>query len=641
MTTQSPSLPALERQVAERQLGAAVQTIIEILHAIDSRYGRLEHIALGEITSDGTAEDIALVFCTRFAAAIGRVMVDPDVPLTTADFERLLTYHRWIDLIFSLSGYRTSDHVVPVLARPAQGTSLTFDGLNFLRFLILRSMNSRIHASLEDYWKVSSVGTALAFLHYVGSRYVFWPRAFEFREQILEWLPGRLGGIKLGDLTLSRLPEIYMHCSYAITPRKHAIKADLIRQMRSACLDHGCREVSRSDPHPSSYAPTDSEDDLPFSGGGIQRRSPHAIALPEPESSVSSRPTIVVVGENFNVGHAVHRTHSRAIAALRERFHVVGVIHPDPDGTPIANLFHECLLIKGGELLPQVKQLADAILERKPVLILYLGVGMVSQVIALSSLRLAPVQCVSFGHTATTMSEVIDYFIVPEDFAGAPHTFSERVLKLPKAAMPFAPRPFTPLDRPPPDGTTRVAVPASTMKLNPRLFEALSRISSQAKSRIELHFFPLAGTGLPYIELSRAVKAQVPRASVLPELPHETYMEHLSKCDLFLNPFPYGNMNGIIDCFRFSLPGVCLDGAETHSHADAAMFARIGLPSSLAAKTVDDYVAMAVKLIDDAEWRNACAKVVTRADLDAAFFKGDTSLFCDAIGGLISQMRQP
>ena len=392
MTTQYPSLPVLERQVAERRLADAVRTSIEILHAIDTRYGRLEHIELGEIASDGTAEDVALVFCTRFAAAFGRVMADPDVPLTTEDFERLLTHHRWIDLIFSLSGYRTSDHVVPVLARPTQGTSLTFDGLNFLRFLILRSMNSRIHANLEDYWKVSSVGTALAFLHYVGSRYVFWPRAFEFREQLLEWLPGRLGPIKLGELTLARLPEIYMHCSYAVGPRKHAIKADLMRQMRSACLEYGCTEAS------------------------AQRAGP----LP-------SRPTVVVVGENFHVGHAVHRTHSRVVAALRERFHVVGVIHPDPSGTPIASLFDECLPITGGEFLPQVKHLADAILERKPVLILYLGVGMVSQVIALSSLRLAPVQCVSFGHTATTMSEVMDYFVLPEDFAGAAHTFSEKV----------------------------------------------------------------------------------------------------------------------------------------------------------------------------------------------------------------------
>jgi hypothetical protein len=178
-----------------------------------------------------------------------------------------------------------------------------------------------------------------------------------------------------------------------MTPRKHAIKADLMKQMRGACLDHGCREV-----------PSGRKEPLP------------------------TRPTIVVVGENFNVGHAVYRTHSRAVAALRERFKVVGVIHPDPAGTPIANLFDECLPIKTGEFLPQVKQLADAILERKPDMILYLGVGMVAQVIALASLRLAPVQCVSFGHTATTMSEAMDYFIVPEDFAGAAHTLSEKVL---------------------------------------------------------------------------------------------------------------------------------------------------------------------------------------------------------------------
>src|SRR5262245_11779238 len=105
MSKQLPSLPFLERQVAERRLGEAIQTSIEILGSIDARYGRLEHIELGDITSDGTVEDIALVFCTRFAAAFGRVMVDPELQLTINDFERLLMHHRWIDLIFSLSGY--------------------------------------------------------------------------------------------------------------------------------------------------------------------------------------------------------------------------------------------------------------------------------------------------------------------------------------------------------------------------------------------------------------------------------------------------------------------------------------------------------------------------------------------------------
>jgi hypothetical protein len=238
------------------------------------------------------------------------------------------------------------------------------------------------------------------------------------------------------------------------------------------------------------------------------------------------------------------------------------------------------------------------------------------------------------------MSEVMDYFILPEDFAGAPGTFSEKILAVPKAAMPFAPRPLTRHSKRAPDGIIRVAVPASTMKLNPSLFRTVASIVSTAKSRVEAHFFPGGGTGLAYFELKRAVKAQVPGAIVHPELPQDEYMEKLSQCDLFLSPFPYGNMNGIIDCFRYALPGVCLDGPESHSHADTGFFARIGLPTSLAAKTVDDYVATAVKLIDDDAWRRSCAKIVADADLTAAFFRGDASLFCDAIAGLISQSQQ-
>ena len=80
---------------------------------------------------------------------------------------------------------------------------------------------------------------------------------------------------------------------------------------------------------------------------------------------------------------------------------------------------------------------------------------------------------------------------------------------------------------------------------------------------------------------------------------------------------------------------------EDHAHADAAIFARIGLPQALAAKTVDDYVATAVKLIDDSAWRNSCAKLITAEGLDQAFFKGDASLFCDAMAGLLSRAQAP
>jgi predicted O-linked N-acetylglucosamine transferase (SPINDLY family) len=262
---------------------------------------------------------------------------------------------------------------------------------------------------------------------------------------------------------------------------------------------------------------------------------------------------------------------------------------------------------------------------------------MVPQVIGLASLRLAPIQCVSFGHTATTMSPAIDYFVLPEDFVGAPGCFSEKVLGLPQAAMPFAPRPFkTPL-KPQSDGVVRVAIPASTMKLNPLIFDVLARIAGQVKTRTEFHFFPLAGTGLPYIDLVRVTRARVPGATVFPEAPHDTYMERLARCDLFLCPFPYGNMNSIIDSFQLGLPGICLDGAEAHAHADAAIFARIGLPPELAAETLEDYVAATVRLIDDEAWRSRCAEIVAGADLEGAFFSGDAGLFSQALADLVGQ----
>jgi predicted O-linked N-acetylglucosamine transferase (SPINDLY family) len=282
-----------------------------------------------------------------------------------------------------------------------------------------------------------------------------------------------------------------------------------------------------------------------------------------------------------------------------------------------------------------VRAVAAEIAARKPSVILYLGVGMVRTMIALASLRLAPIQCASFGHTASTMSRAIDYFILPKDFVASTECFSEKVLALPNEAMPFAPQPAPTFRRQTSDNTIRVAICASTMKLNPVLFEAIARIARGAQAHAEFRFLPIASIGLAYFELSRVVRATIPSATVFPQLPRDRYMERLAQCDFFLCPFPYGNMNGIIDAFQLGLPGVCLDGVEAHAHADAAFFARINLPAELTTQSVDEYVAAAIRLIDDQTWRVYCTEIVRNADLDKAFFRGDAGLFRKAIENLI------
>jgi predicted O-linked N-acetylglucosamine transferase (SPINDLY family) len=281
--------------------------------------------------------------------------------------------------------------------------------------------------------------------------------------------------------------------------------------------------------------------------------------------------------------------------------------------------------------------LADEILRRNPSIVFHVGVGMSAVVIALASLRLAPVQCTSFGHTATTMSPAIDAMILPEGFVGARECFSERVVTVPWEAMPFMPPPTPPTRQAPKarDGVLRVAVVASVMKHNARLHDVFRRIATTAKAAFEFHFFPAFAVGLVHQELARAVCNVLPNAIVHAESPRSVYFERLATCDMFLCPFPYGNMNGIVDAVSLGMPGICLDGAEAHAHADAAFFARAGLPADLVTGTIDEYVAAAVRLIDDTAWRLECQRIVAACDLDRAFFKDDSSLFCRAIAELV------
>ena len=598
--TDNPSLPALERLVAERRHAEAFQVVLDILQAIDRHAGRVDLVAAGAPYPGGSEEDAAIVFATRFAAAFGRLMTLPELEFGSERFERLMIHHRWIELLFSLSGFRNADNFIAMIATTSGNGQLSFASDNLLRMLALLTTNSFVKVDFDQFWKANLPAAAVAFYNYITSRYVFSPRAFDFRERMLQWLPAHLSEVKLSALMLSRMPEVYAHCSYAITEAKHAIKRPLMEQMRRLCLEAGIVEVAE----------------------------PVAATRDGP-------PTIIVVGEWFEQGHAVFRTHSRAVQALRGRFHLVGLINPDPAGTSVAELFDECITFPAGDLLSRVRAAAADIAARQPTLIFYLGVGMMTAVVALASMRLAPIQCASFGHTATTMSPAIDYFVLPEDFVASVECFSEAVLALPKAAMPFAPRPHGPVQRRPSDGTIRVAVPASTMKLNPVLFEVIARIATGTKVHAEFHFLPLAATGLAYFELLRIVREKIPRAVVHPQLPHERYIERLAQCNLFLSPFPYGNMNSVVDAFELGLPGVCLDGREAHAHADAALFARIGLPGELTAASPDDYAAAAIRLIDDATWRLRCTAIVRTANLDAAFFRGDASLFRQTIENLI------
>jgi hypothetical protein len=577
---------------------------LRILRAVDDRYGRLDLIEASGLVAGRDRQQMA----TRFCAAFCQLLCDPAAPFDAQAYEQLAHQHRWLELMFEASGFASSDHLVNLLSIESSGGKRV-PNQNLARFLLIFSAAAGMTLNLDEAYQANPAVTIAACLGYLSSRFVFTEAGHAFRERLLNWLPGRLAPVKLGELALQAIASPYMHCSYASSSDKHDVKAVMIAQMRRGLLEAGCPEWDGTPP------------------------------------PAVERPTVVVCTENFSDGHSIHRTHSRAVKALRSPFNVVGLLHAAHISPAIEDCFDEIVPYAGeGGFFSYVKNAAGEILARRPAMVLHLGVGMSSFVIGLASLRLAPAQAASFGHTATTRSPQIDAMILPDDFVGDPACFSEPLLRLPPAAMPYHLRgdiDFAGIGRRAraarvADGTVRIAAPAAVMKLGPPLWDALAQAAATARTPIEYRMFALGCAGLGYEALKRRLAERLPMALAHEELPYEAYIEQLAACDAFVCPFPYGNMNSIVDAVMVGLPGVCLDGPEAHAHADVAYFNRLGLPAELATTNVAAYVAAIVRLADDPDWLAHCQAAARRVDRHHSFFQGDATLFVKAVEALIA-----
>ena len=80
-------------------------------------------------------------------------------------------------------------------------------------------------------------------------------------------------------------------------------------------------------------------------------------------------------------------------------------------------------------------------------------------------------------------------------------------------------------------------------------------------------------------------------------------MQVIANCDLCLNPYPFGNCNGIVDVLLNGVVGVCMQGPHLFESIDQALYRRLGLPEWLIATDEASYIEAAVRLINDRDLR--------------------------------------
>jgi len=610
MDDNSFSLSRFEYLTYSRQHENAAREFIKLLTHLNTHLGQLGDV--GTMPSgDLSAEQRDAHFATRIASAVTALFSDPSFGLSDPGFQQIIHLQRWMTMIFGASPFGNADHIIHLMNQAGYGEheKITITSRDYLRLFLLYSLESNIPLQPEAMWNENKRLAGSHFVALLSARIVASEEAHAKKEYLLGWFPERLKELTLDDFPLNIVHDVWMHCSYADRPDKHDIKRVINELIRTKLLALGFNDVKVEPPKDRK------------------------------------KPVVMCILEWFNSNHSIYRTHSVSMEALKSKYHLVGVSLEEASDETSRRVFDEVHVIpRSPAFLDKMRQVTDLVATLCPDIVYYPSVGMFPQTIFLINMRLAPLQMVALGHPATTHSPFIDCVLVEEDYIGDPGCFSETLVALPKESIPYRPPEncpkIAPKIRKSPE-LVRVAVASAVMKLNPGFLKALKRISLESKVPVEFHLFTGFALGLGKVYLQNLVQRFLPSGAVIyPQLPYDQYLENINNCDMFVNPFPFGNTNGIVDTVRQGLPGVCLTGPEVHSHIDEGLFKRLGLPEWLITRSPDEYVKAAVRLAEDHEMRVRLSRQIQKTNPDEILFKGNPQFFVDAVQWLQSGKAQ-
>ncbi|MEJ0004920.1 MAG: tetratricopeptide repeat protein [Steroidobacteraceae bacterium] len=245
----------------------------------------------------------------------------------------------------------------------------------------------------------------------------------------------------------------------------------------------------------------------------------------------------------------------------------------------------------------------------------YQDIGMEPASYLLAHSRLAPVQCVSFGHPNTTGISTMDYFVSndlyePQD---ATSHYSEELFALrdlPTLAYYYRPEPPGTAPRREQFGladTDHVYVcPQTLFKVHPEFDAIVAEILRRDPLGIVVF---LRGAYDDYAELllsrfSRNLPDVRERVLMLDPMRFEYFLQLLTVADVCLDTVHFNGMNSSLEAFAVGTPIVTLPGRLQRGRHTQAMYRKMGIHDCIATDTAD-YIEIAVRLACDAEFAAA------------------------------------
>jgi protein O-GlcNAc transferase len=351
-------------------------------------------------------------------------------------------------------------------------------------------------------------------------------------------------------------------------------------------------------------------------------RYPEAAMPPPPDPGERIRVGIV---SGFFYGHTVWKLMIRGwLKRLdRRRFAVFGY-HTDRKEDAATKVAAElCDRFVQGPLSDQ--RWREEILSDRPHVLIYPEIGMNGPSVLLAGQRLAPVQCVSWGHPETTGMPTMDYVLssdLMEPPDGQSH-YTERLVRLPNLSIYYEPPELqhVVMER----GQLGLRADAiafwcgqSVFKYLPQYDEIYPRIAREI-GNCQFMFIRYHARA----ELTKLFRKRLEDAFGrfgLKAADHCVFLDRLSlsefvagvgQCDVYLDSIGWSGGNTTLESLEHALPIVTMNGAMMRGRHSAAILQQIGVTETIA-DSVDDYVSIAIKLGSDPAWRSEIKARIAR-----------------------------
>lgn len=565
------NLKSFERMVYTRDgSDASNEAIVRELFALLGNIRRGSGFAFGD-------EELLAANYTRLAGAISAVFADPKFGISWEGFTRLMCEHVQLHAIFRASAYGTMDHILEIFGtrQKEDPNRMDFNGEQaFVKLLVCWSLDSDVEIDFVSVAKAAPRHAAAAMIGMLAVGGSHSERSYQRRLMLMR-NADIIESVPLPEPLIQAAADAYMHCSYVDAPYKHDIKRVINAKMREVVKVLDIKEV--------------------------------------PATPIRKlRPTIVVPLEWFGSYHAMYRCYAPSMKQLKERFRLVAVVRSSKEQPSIDEAAKEMFdkVVELEENVASISGFVEAVREESPDIIYYPSIGMSAWYVAMSNFRLAPIQVMTPGHPASTMSDKIDYIISEGDLFGDETNYVEKCIHLPVGSVRYIEKEPVPLPehRASDGGLVRIAVPAMAVKVIPPFLKACQRITQTAGRPVEFHFFPNMN-GMSQTVIAKDLRRWLSTCITHPRNQYRPYLEALARCDFMLSTFPFGGTNSVIDAFILGLPVVTWEGDQIHSRSDASMIRRVGLPEWLIAHSEDEFVAAALR---------CCSGELPKPERDAA-----------------------